>query len=98
MTTRSLRVLGRSNTRSRSLRTSNRGPKVFLTFVVSKTLGPRFEVRSERLRVFERPNTRKERVVIPDIVVRDRQDQRVVLVVDAKYETAFPVVGAGDFY
>ena len=70
----------------------------FLTFVMSKTLGSRFEVRSDRLRVFERLSTRKERVVIPDIVVRDRQDQRVVLVMDAKYQAGFPVLGAGDYY
>jgi hypothetical protein len=70
----------------------------FLTVAISKTLGPGFEVRSERVRVFERLNTKRERVVIPDIVVRDRQTGRVVLVLDAKYETAFPVIGASDYY
>jgi hypothetical protein len=70
----------------------------FLAFAVGKTLGSRFTVRSERIRVFERMSRVRDRTLIPDIVVRDQASQRVALIIDAKYEASFPVLSAADYY
>jgi hypothetical protein len=70
----------------------------FLAFAISKTLGDRFTVRSERIRVFERMSAMRERTLIPDIVIRDQSSGRIALVVDAKYEAKFPILSAGDYY
>jgi len=69
----------------------------FLLSAVRHALGRMYQVRRERLRVFDR-GAESQRTLRPDIVVREVATQRLVLIIDAKYEASFPQLPASDHY
>lgn len=73
----------------------------FLVRLVAETMAPEYEVVSRRQYVFEDERGKlltQEAFLVPDLQIRKRDTGALVLLVDAKYEAAFPKLASGDFY